>query len=58
MLQQLSYFENVLENHQRILIHKPFDAVAHNNCGNALLALKRFDEALTYFDKAVTYQPK
>jgi tetratricopeptide (TPR) repeat protein len=46
-----------VEQIDRALKRNPNDAAAHNNRGNALLALRRFDEALASYDRALTLRP-
>ncbi len=41
----------------RALKRNPNDAAAHNNRGNALLGLRRRDEALASYDRALALQP-
>ena len=45
------YYEKVLEYH-------PDNAIAINNIGATLLEQGKYDEALTYFDKAISIDPR
>jgi tetratricopeptide (TPR) repeat protein len=46
-----------VEQIDRALKRNPDDVVALNNRGNALLALRRFDEALASYDRALARRP-
>ena len=45
------YYEKVLEYH-------PDNAIAINNIGATLLEKEKYEEALAYFDRAITIDPK
>jgi tetratricopeptide (TPR) repeat protein len=46
-----------VEQIDRALKKNPDDVAAHNNRGNALLALRRFDEAVASYDRALRLRP-
>ena len=54
---QKGEFEEGLKIINRSLLINPNQSAAHNNCGNALKELKRFDEALTSYDRAIELKP-
>ncbi len=49
--------EAALVSFDRAILLKPDYVEAHNNRGNALLALKRYRAALESFDKALLLKP-
>jgi len=46
--------EDALRLLKKALTLNAFDAPAHNNCGNAFLTLKQFDNALTHYNRAIS----
>jgi tetratricopeptide (TPR) repeat protein len=51
-------YKNAIEIYDQLLIIKNSDAATWSNKGSALVLLKKYDEAMECFDKALDLNPK